>query len=231
MITDTEEFTLADTVIKARIIENRNSNITYFNMHEDEETSIKAGEQIVERYGGRFITLESQGNRTISFDLKGIKYEFDPNRIFTDSGVVETLKKHGAYSALADELVKDLSYDLLEKLSLNDSKILVALHNNKAEDYSILSYSWGGEHVKNTGILFMKTTRGKGNFFLTTDKEIFRYLKKGEFGVVLQSRKAKDDGSLSVYCANQLIPYVNVEAKHGCLSEQLEMLEMLQILK
>jgi D-alanyl-D-alanine dipeptidase len=46
--------------------------------------------------------------------------------------------------------------------------------------------------------------------------------------VVLQdNRQVTDDGSLSVYCGKWGIPYVNVEAQHEHLEQQLQMLKVL----
>jgi hypothetical protein len=46
--------------------------------------------------------------------------------------------------------------------------------------------------------------------------------------VVLQHHRPQDDGSLSVYAAKKKIPYINIEALHGHLDEQIRMLETLK---
>jgi hypothetical protein len=66
------------------------------------------------------------------------------------------------------------------------------------------------------------------DFILTTDRPIFHYLKRRKFNVVLQHHDPVDDGSLSVYAARKKIPYINIEALHGHLDEQIKMLEALK---
>ncbi len=53
-------------------------------------------------------------------------------------------------------------------------------------------------------------------------------LKEQEINAVLQSKSAKDDGSLSVYADKKNIPYINVEAEHGHVEEQARMLKALK---
>jgi hypothetical protein len=43
--------------------------------------------------------------------------------------------------------------------------------------------------------------------------------------VVLQSANAIDDGSLSIYCQKNKLPYINIEAQHGQKAEQIKMLQ------
>jgi hypothetical protein len=53
-------------------------------------------------------------------------------------------------------------------------------------------------------------------------------LKFHGFNVVRQnSKKAKDDGSLSIYYGQKGKTYVNVEAENGSIPEQTRMLQIL----
>jgi hypothetical protein len=67
------------------------------------------------------------------------------------------------------------------------------------------------------------------DFFFVTDKNIFKFLKEKNQNVALQDNvNVTDDGSLSVYCGKNKIPYINVESEHGHFREQTRMLEILQ---
>ncbi len=66
------------------------------------------------------------------------------------------------------------------------------------------------------------------DFILTTEKAFFNYLKQKKLNVVLQHPRPYDDGSLSVYAGKKKIRYINVEALHGHLDEQVRMLEALK---
>jgi hypothetical protein len=68
----------------------------------------------------------------------------------------------------------------------------------------------------------------RSDFFVATEPWIFDFLRGRRFSAVLQAGAPSDDGSLSVYCARQRIPYINVEARFGHLAEQVRMLEALQ---
>ena len=66
---------------------------------------------------------------------------------------------------------------------------------------------------------------------MTTEENYFDNIKRLGFNVVLQNNmKVTDDGSLSVYCGKQRIPYINVEAENGHLTEQKEMLAAIWLL-
>jgi len=63
------------------------------------------------------------------------------------------------------------------------------------------------------------------DFYFVTDPLIFQILSSGRYHVVLQAEETlTDDGSLSVYCAQLGIPYINVEAQHKHLVRQTKML-------
>jgi D-alanyl-D-alanine dipeptidase len=66
------------------------------------------------------------------------------------------------------------------------------------------------------------------DFFFVTDRMVYNDLKELGFNCVLQNNeKVTDDGSLSVYCGTRNICYVNVEAQHGHLEQQVAMLRAL----
>jgi hypothetical protein len=59
----------------------------FVHVHENEVTSLAVGLQYIQKNGGKVVTLkhsfDNTVNRRIAFNYKDVKYEFDPNRIFS----------------------------------------------------------------------------------------------------------------------------------------------------
>lgn len=60
---------------------------TFVHVHHNEQTALKAAKAVIRKEGGSLITLIHSGGRNIVFHLHNQRYEFDPNRIFTDKGI------------------------------------------------------------------------------------------------------------------------------------------------
>jgi hypothetical protein len=71
------------------------------------------------------------------------------------------------------------------------------------------------------------------DFIYTTNLSFYKKLKAKEVNVILQdNKKYVNDGSLSVYCGVNDIPYINIEAQKGHFDEQLRLIkEVLSILQ
>ncbi|HEY5533693.1 MAG TPA: hypothetical protein VIL99_01945 [Ignavibacteria bacterium] len=228
------EFYIGESKVNVLMIKkNGEKNIKFFNMHENEQTSVTAGKDIVENYGGTLISFKTRGNREITFSLSGRSYTVDPNRIFTSTGVQKTLKKYGNYSEDAKEAVNKFVKQLLDSLFIDSNQIIVALHNNTNNNLSIKSYMRGGEYENEAIKTYQDIESDIDDFFFVTDINFFEKLSGKNFNVALQNNaNVTDDGSLSVYCGYNKIPYINVEAETGHLSTQIKMLEaVLEILK
>jgi len=108
---------------------------------------------------------------------------------------------------------------------------VVAVHNNTPteegdlETFSFLWYKNGGpcsnEVEKRDGdaCIYEGDAPNRDNLILVTRFEDFQYLAKdGRFNIVLMRTPAPgaegDDGSLSVYCGQKGIRYINVEARY-----------------
>lgn len=191
---------------------------TYVHVHRNETTALKAAKAVIKSRGGTLITLEHKGGRNVSFRLKGKKYTFDPNRIFTEKGIQKTLKKNGPYSKAAAKEVKKLARMI--KILLPTSGKIIAVHNNK--DFSLKNYMKGKDMAKDAAKLYYNPKKYYRNFFLVTRKKDFDRLKRAGWNAVLQAKHATDDGSLSVYLAKK--QYINIEAGYDQLKQQIEML-------
>lgn len=191
---------------------------SFVHVHHNETTALQAAQHVVEKEGGSVLTLVHPGQRNIVFHLHHQRYEFDPNRMFTDIGIQKTLKSFGHYSPGAHAEVRKLA-DKVKRL-LPSGKI-IAVHNNN--DYSIKEYFPGKKLHGDAVALNLNHQRFYRNFYLVTRSSEFQRLKALRFNAILQAKTATDDGSLSVYLAHR--DYVNVEAGYGQLRAQIDMLK------
>ncbi len=200
--------------------------VGFINLHDDENTSVDAATLFLVEAGGSLTELKHTGGRYLEFKLNQLSYRVDPNRIFSAAGIKASLLKQGKYSAAAAGAVKVFA-DTLKKNYVDNRLLLVTLHNNTPGNLSIYSYKKGNAEGNNSAKVFINPGMNPDDFVLTTTDEIFNHLKRNRINVVLQYKHAKDDGSLSIYAKKKNIPYVNVEAQHGHLNEQLLMLKIL----
>lgn len=213
---------LGDRKISLKFLE-KGKGLTFVNLHDNENTSVKAIRQVLDSVDGRLIELQHSGERNIQFKLDTISYEFDPNRMFTDLGIKASLKQYGSSSGRAHKSVRALARRLVDSL---DQRIIVTLHNNSNENYSSLSYL--DKYKKEASEVYINPSRDSDDFFFVTTGELYEKLKNLGHNTVLQNNDAMtDDGSLSVLAGQRGIPYINVEAQHGHLDEQVEMLLVL----
>ncbi len=203
------------------------NSVSFINLHDDENTSVEAGLDFLSKYGGKMVQLQHSGKRRFRFTLNQDTFSFDPNRIFTDKGIKETLEKENPYNEQAFFEVKKTADSILENY-VDGKKLVIALHNNSERGLSILSYKKGGFEYKNAARVYINRFMNPHDFILTTVNDIFYHLKRNKINVVLQHHNPDDDGSLSVYAAKKKIPYINVEALQGHLDEQIKMMEVLK---
>lgn len=190
---------------------------TFVHLHHNEQTALKAAKAVIKKEGGSLITLVHPGGRTIIFHLHNKRYEFDPNRIFTDKGIQKTLTQYSHYTPAAHKEVNKLASRI--KRLLPKGKV-IAVHNNAS--YSLKDYLPGHELAKDAKIMHMNPGNYYRNFYLATKSEDYSRLKSDGFNGVLQRKSATDDGSLSVLLAKN--NYINVEAGYDQLHEQIRML-------
>lgn len=191
---------------------------TFVHVHHNEQTALQAAKIVVNKEGGTLITLIHSGGRNIVFHLNEQRYEFDPNRMFTDEGIKKTLTQYGHYSPEAHKEVKKLATKLQELLPQGK---VIAVHNNSS--YSLKDYLPGHQLAKEAKKLNMLPTNYYRNFFLVTKPKDYVRLKREGFNGVLQKANPTDDGSLSILLAHS--DYINIEAGYDQLNEQIKMLQ------
>lgn len=203
------------------------SKFVYFNMHDNENTAIEAAKNVIQKYGGTLIELRNDDRRMVNFTFQGKQFTFDPNRIFTRVGIAETLKQNGEYSISAEQEVDKFAARL--KSLLKDFRLIIAIHNNTDENYSLKSYENIEDLGKDIKFFNENPAMDTDDFFFVTETKFFQFLKSKNQNVALQDNEnVTDDGSLSVYCGKNKIEYLNVESQHEHLDEQIKMLELLQ---
>jgi hypothetical protein len=84
---------------------------------------------------------------------------------------------------------------------------------------------YGREREKDAKAMNARPGQDPDDLFLTTDSSLFYKLRKEKFNVVWQDNtNAYKDGSLSIYCGERNICYLNCETEHGKLSQYWEMI-------
>ncbi len=191
----------------------------FVHVHQNEKTAKRAALTYIRHHGGSLLTLVHPGERHIAFVLRHQRYEFDPNRIFTDKGIKKTLSAESHYSPAAAIEVKKLAKTIVRLLPKGK---VIAVHNNR--DYSMSYYFPGHELAGDVKAIQGRHAHTYRNFYLVTQKRSFLRLQRLKQNVVWQADDVQDDGSLSVYLASR--DYVNVEAAYAAFVEQLKMLRL-----
>jgi hypothetical protein len=199
------------------------AGFTFLSLHQNEQTGVIAARRLISQHGGRLIEVRQSGQRLLSFSLMGIHYRVDPNRIFTNPGIEKSLRLYGRFSQPALAAVVRFREELLANILGDHPRLIVAVHNN--EGMSIENYRAGGSLQREAASVAANPKLHGHDFFLSWDASFFQRLQAAGFNVVLQSLTPTDDGSLSVYCQQHRVPYVNVEAEFGHLEEQSRMLD------
>ncbi|RYY61306.1 MAG: hypothetical protein EOO05_06875 [Chitinophagaceae bacterium] len=195
----------------------------YINLHDDERTSLQAAIPVLKKYGGVLIKINNSGERNLVCVIDSASYKFDPNRIFSRNGIVQSLVKHKRISNKAIDEIEKFARFILDHLP-EHPRLIIALHNNINGSLSISSYSGNGEEAADAAAVSRVHNADPDDFMLTTERTVYE-LFRNRFNVVLQDNHgARQDGSLSVYFAGKGIPYINCETQHGHLPQFSRML-------
>ena len=225
---DRLNYTLGDKTISLIRIQTKGQGPVYFNMHEDEDTSVKALKKYLRKHDGVLYYLKHDHDRTIDFQLNSNTYVFDPNRIFTSKGIERTMKTQGHYDNEGHVAVDKFAKTLLSLVKVKDQSFLITLHNNTEDRYSITSYISGGQYEQDAKLVHKNELKDHDDFYFVTDEKLYELLKRKNENVILQNTETGvDDGSLSIYCGYHNVRYVNVEAQRGHKRIQLEMYKVL----
>ncbi|MBC7885462.1 MAG: hypothetical protein H7X99_08295 [Saprospiraceae bacterium] len=255
ILVTTKTITLGLDTVQLIIHEKKGEQIVYIHVHENETASLEAGLDVLNKYGGKLVTLkhtfDGTTNRFVTFRYNNSTYQFDPNRIYTTNdsllqSKISVVDGIGKVNEKVKKIVKNLASEIWEEVSFYP--LIVALHNNKntspeirniwffwekyePESYNITSYIKKGDYSSDTNKsasdIYINTEINNSEFFIVTERQDFISFYNKRFSVVLQSENPVDDGSMSVFAAGNQKRYINAEAKHGKVEEQKAMLELL----
>jgi hypothetical protein len=125
-------------------------------------------------------------------------------------------------------MVRAFATDLLSVMALDSQTLVIALHNNTNNGYSLESYLTDNIYEAEASATYRGLHPDTDDFYFVTERWIFEALQPNHYHIILQdNQNMTDDGSLSVYCGQHGIHYVNVEAQHKHEKEQVEMLQVL----
>ncbi len=199
-------------------------DLVMINLHADETTSVASAQKFLEVYGGLLIKIENNNRRNIHFRLGKRNYTFDPNRIFSREGITQTLKDHDRFNEAAADETEKFANRILQLVPENLSCI-IALHNNTDAAFSVTSYLPGNVKEADAKKVYADSLQDADDLFLTTDSLLYCQLSAGKYNTIWQDNEnARKDGSLSVYCGEKGIRYLNCETQHGKTSQYFEML-------
>ncbi len=207
------------------------TNIVYISLHDNENTSVEAAKSLLEVKGGTLIKIENNLQRLIRFRLKGVNYAFDPNRIFSREGIEQTFRENKRTSSPAIDEVTKFAQRLLMLIPENTSCI-IALHNNMDGDYSVTTYLPGNIREFDAKAVFADSLQDADDIAFTTDSLLYQKMADNGYNSIWQDNEnARRDGSLSIYCGERNIRYINIETQHGKIDQYAEMLaRLLEIL-
>lgn len=219
---------LGDRNISFKVIQYGSSASTCcINLHDNEMTAVKAARSVLEQQGGVLIKIENNAKRNISFPFQGMVYTFDPNRIFSRTGIMLTLKAKGKINPLAVIEVEKFAAHLLQLIP-DSISCLIALHNNSDGDFSVKTYLPGGMRQNDASQVYEDMWQDVDDIALTTDELIYSKMASLGYNSILQDNvKVFRDGSLSVYYGEQNKRYINIETQHGKTQQYGEMLKKL----
>lgn len=209
-------------------------HIKFLVIHDNEDTGVKAALNFIRGNGGSLIDLQYGAERNIVFSDTVNTYQFDPNTMFTGAGAYRGLDKY-TYRLLspnAPPSIIKLGQAVLACYNPDSLGYIVTLHNNSDGAFSIQSYREQNYLKTTASQLYINDQMDPDDLAFVTDSWFFNYLKQQNINVILQSKEAADDGSLSVYAEKRNIPYVNIEVQHGHIDEHYRLIEVVnQMLK
>jgi hypothetical protein len=178
--------------------------------------------------------------RNLKFQYAGKGYSIDPNRIYTDNGRMCNVAydPNPAVKIFADNLLKILLPPDGKSLRENE-RFIVAVHNNtdvsakdtlaQSSDLTAAAFlraqstnniAHGSFQDQADGVFLSNTETDEDNFIFLSSPTYLGFFAERGFNVVVQKAAPKlrsmqctvDDGSLSVYSAQNNITYICLEA-------------------
>ena len=218
---------LGDDYVRIRVYQYGDTREPFFiSLHDDEVTAVSSARKLLERSGGMMVKIENNRQRNIRFKMSGRNYTCDPNRIFSRVGIIQTLSMFGRIDSRAIDEVDKFAERVLQLLPASPNCI-ISLHNNSNGRYAVTSYLPGNDRANDARAVHSVHGQDPDDIFFTTDSVLFSHLAEENYNTILQDNvNAKKDGSLSIYCGEKNIRYLNCETQHGKLTQYSEMISV-----
>ncbi|MCZ4242687.1 hypothetical protein [Pedobacter punctiformis] len=226
MSIDTSVIKLYDLEVQLVKYSYKPNGVKFLAVHDDEDTGIKAGFDYIRWYGGEIIDSQYGSIRDYNFTYMDDPYRIDPNAIYTKSGVHSRLKKNLYSTGEVEESLLKAGEQILNFYDPKSTGYILTLHNNGDGGFGISSYLPGYDLSSTADSVYINFQMDGDDLIYVTEPQLFSSFKKANVNVILQSKFAHNDGSLSVYAMQNNIPYVNVEVQHGHLEENLRLIEL-----
>ncbi|UKT64061.1 hypothetical protein [Pedobacter mucosus] len=202
------------------------NGIKFLVVHDNEDTGVKAGFDYIRWSGGTLIDCQYGGVRDYTFTYMDDPYRIDPNAIYTEPGVNTRLKKDAFSSNEVEKTIVAAGKQIVDFYDPKKTGYFLTLHNNADGGFGISSYLPGYDLASTADSVYINFEMDGDDLIYVTEPRLFSSLKKANVNVILQSKFAENDGSLSVYAMQQNIPYINVEVQHGHQQENLRLIEL-----
>ncbi|RDC57302.1 hypothetical protein DU508_09020 [Pedobacter chinensis] len=226
MTTDSSFIKIANLNISLVKYSYKPNGVRFLVVHDNEDTGVKAGFEYIRWSGGELIDSQYGGVRDYTFNYMSDPYRIDPNAIYTQIGVSTRLKKDAYSSNEVEKLILNAGKQILDFYDPKSTGYILTLHNNADGGFGISSYLPGYELSSTADSVYINFQMDGDDLLYVTEPRLFTSLKKANVNVILQSKFAENDGSLSVYAMQNNIPYINVEVQHGHLDENLRLIEI-----
>jgi hypothetical protein len=226
MNTDSSFIKLCDLNITLVRYNYKPNGVKFLVVHDNEDTGVKAGFDYIRWYGGELIDSQYGGVRDYYFSYMDDQYRIDPNAIYTEAGVNTRLKKDLFSSNEVEKAILNAGKQIVDFYDPKATGYFLTLHNNADGGFGISSYLPGYDLASTADSVYINFQMDGDDLIYVTEPRLFSSLKKANVNVILQSKFASNDGSLSVYAMQNNIPYINVEVQHGHPEENFRLIEL-----
>jgi len=208
---------LGDTLVPLQVWRSARPRWRLLHLHANEQTARRAALSLLRRREIELRSLVHDQGRRLRFEVSGTYWTLDPNRCFSRSGALSDLHQAAGREPPAEVVEAAVGFgESLFAAGAAGVGAVVVLHNNTNDGtFTIGSFLPGGECAADAARAQRASDQDPDDFFLVTRPVEYELLAEMGWNVVLQSPDGADDGSLSVRCARQGLPYINIEAQHA----------------
>ena len=201
---------------------------TFVNLHDDENTSAVVTREFIAAEGGRLVELRHGRGRNVIIRHAGHRHPFDPNRMFTPTGLTRSLAYFQGFSEATLHTAAKFPRQVERIIGIDSAGTIISVHNNTDGRLTILDYRKGQIYGANTRAVHVAAERDPDNYFFTNDEALFRALTAAHYNAALmEAEPTRDLGTLAFLAHRKGQRYVLVEAQHEAADQQREMLQSL----